>query len=137
MRLIATVAVLAIALAFVTGQAPRAEPASPIETVIQSQIGAFQRGDAAGAFRFASPGIQRRFGSPDVFMQMVESGYPQIRHPSSIAFLEATVQGGVTMQKARILGADGVAVTAVYAMVEIDGVWRIDGVWLLDEETSV
>ncbi len=49
-----------------------------IHDVIERQLAAFERDDADGAFAFASPGIRRRFGTPETFMDMVRRHYPPV-----------------------------------------------------------
>uniref|UniRef100_UPI00403F8DA0 DUF4864 domain-containing protein n=1 Tax=Microcoleus sp. OTE_8_concoct_300 TaxID=2964710 RepID=UPI00403F8DA0 len=42
-----------------------------IRSVVEKQLQAFQKDDAAGAFAFASPGIQQQFRTAENFMHMV------------------------------------------------------------------
>ncbi len=76
------------------------EPADSIQAVIVSQLDALQANDLTAAFAHASPTIQSKFGTPEVFGRMVETGYPVIWRP------------------------------ARYEMWLIDGAWRINGVYL-------
>ena len=76
---------------------------------------------------FASPSIQKRFGSPDVFLTMVARGYPQVYRPRSFQFAERASRDGATLQKVIVVGPDGVAVAAYYEMIQVDGKWRING----------
>jgi ketosteroid isomerase-like protein len=103
-----------------------------IRSVIERQIAAFAKDDAAAAFGFASPSIQRQFGTPETFMGMVQSGYRPVYRPHSLSFREATrVEGGV-VQEVDVIGADGKSARAFYLMErEQDGSWRINGVSLL------
>ena len=57
--------------------------------MISEQIDALRADDFATAFTFASPGIQRMFGSPARFGAMVREGYPMVRRPRDVRFLEA------------------------------------------------
>ncbi len=57
-----------------------------IRGVIERQLAAFERDDADGAFAFASPGIRRRFGTPETFMDMVRRHYPPVYRPRDVAF---------------------------------------------------
>ena len=52
--------------------------ASAIQAVIQDQMAAFKIDDWAGAFSFASPVVQQKFQSPEVFSQMVTAGTPKV-----------------------------------------------------------
>jgi hypothetical protein len=96
--------------------------------VIQRQLDAFQGDRAAEAFGYASPGIQRMFGTADNFMTMVRQGYPQVYRPRSVDFRELVTTEGRIVQKVLFVGPDGVPVVADYIMQrQPDGSWRIDG----------
>ena len=75
MRLFArTVFVFALAIAAAFAAAPDravADPAAETQAVIERQLEAFQRDDWEGAFEFAAPGIQSRFGDAERFGEMV------------------------------------------------------------------
>jgi len=102
-----------------------------ITNVIERQMAAFAKDDAATAFSFASPAIQHQFGSPDTFMQMVESGYRAVYRPRSVSFREARRAADRVIQEVDVIGPDGNGVRAFYIMErESDGSWRIDGVSL-------
>ena len=116
-----------------------AAEAAAIRSVIGAQLEAFQRDDGASAYSFASPTIQRKFGSVEGFMAMVQSGYPVVYRPREVAFLEARVKDGVTVQALRLVGPDGAGFVALYVMEQqADGSWRINGVTLVrnDEVAS-
>jgi Domain of unknown function (DUF4864) len=99
--------------------------------VIERQIAAFAKDDAATAFSFASPAIQHQFGSPDTFMHMVESAYRAVYRPRSVSFREARRAEDRIIQEVDVIGPDGNGVRAFYIMErESDGSWRIDGVSL-------
>ncbi len=103
-----------------------------IRSIIQSQLGAFQRDDGHEAFSYASPGIRQMFQTAEIFMAMVRGGYPAVYRPRAVEFLETLVKDGRTVQMMRFIGPDGVAVIAMYTMErQPDGTWRIDGVVLL------
>ena len=103
-----------------------------IKSVIERQIAAFGRDDAATAFSFASPAIQHQFGSPETFMRMVETGYPQVYRPRSVRFGEAKRAADRVVQEVDVIGPDGAGARAYYLMEhERDGSWRINGVSLV------
>ena len=106
-----------------------------IRAVIEQQIAAFQRDDAEAAFSYASPKIQRMFGSSDKFMRMVRQGYQPVYRPRQVQFgLLARIEGQVT-QRVLLIGPDGLPATALYVMQRLpDGTWRIDGCMLLPAE---
>jgi hypothetical protein len=102
-----------------------------IRTAIEQQIAAFARDDASAAFSYASPAIQRQFGSPDVFMQMVQNGYAAVYRPRSVRFGEARIVEGVIVQQVDLIGPNGLGEHAFYIMERADdGKWRINGVTL-------
>lgn len=116
-----------------------ADEARAIRAVIQSQLEAFRRDDGAAAFAHAAPGIQDRFGTPEGFMAMVRAGYAPVYRPREVEFLEAALRDGRPVQSVRVVGPDGAAVIALYAMErQPDGSWRISAVYLLrsDEVAS-
>ncbi|MCK6450361.1 MAG: DUF4864 domain-containing protein [Alphaproteobacteria bacterium] len=103
-----------------------------IRQVIESQIQAFLRDDGATAFSFATPSIQSQFQTPEVFMQMVRSGYQPVYRPQAVTFKDVIEFNGGPAQRVVVIGPDGVAVMAVYPMRQMpDGVWRIDGCFIL------
>ncbi len=109
------------------------DAAAAIRTVISDQIAAFQADDFATAFTFASPGIQRMFGTPDVFGQMVRQGYPMVWHPGSVRFADLVERDGRTIQRVLVTDGAGALHLLEYEMVpDADG-WRIDGVRLLED----
>lgn len=108
------------------------DPAAPIRSVIQSQLDAFQADDAAGAYAFAAPSIQRMFPTPEIFMTMVQRGYPEVYRPGSVEFGELAPVDGRLLQKVWITGQSGARVLALYTMVRLQGgEWRIAGCVLL------
>ncbi len=103
----------------------RRDPA--IQAVISRQLDAFQRNDGTTAFAIASPMIQAMFGDPTTFMSMVARGYPQVYRAESHKFLSLeTTPDGRLVQRVLIESA-GRTVTALYEMIDLDGVWRING----------
>jgi len=100
-----------------------------IQSVISNQIAAFRAGDGGKAYSFASPGIQRLFPSPGVFMRMVEQGYEPVYRPRSFSFIEQRLVGeDDAVQLVDVVGPDGSAWIATYALRrQPDGTWKITG----------
>ena len=106
------IATLALALVLAAGlvRSAAAEIADSdrtgIQSIIGSQIEAFRRDDAAAAYDFASPMIQTLFPTPEVFMEMVQTGYMPVYRPQSFTFgpLVETPRGPV--QRVFITGPD-------------------------------
>jgi hypothetical protein len=102
-----------------------------IRQVIESQMAAFRADDGAGAYAFASPTIQQKFGNAEVFMEMVRTGYAAVYRPREVEFRELKVENGRLLQEVFVVGPDGSPALAIYEMQrQPDGSWRINGCWL-------
>lgn len=131
---------LAAALLLIAGlmthpaHAGDADPAvkKAIQNVISSQIAAFKIDDAAAAFAFAAPHIQKQFGNPDQFMNMVRQGYQPVYRPQYVEFVHlASDATGQLAQHVIVQAPTGEVVMAVYPMIQDEnGNWRIAGVFL-------
>ena len=105
-----------------------------IRRVIEQQIDAFQQDDGTRAFSFAAPAIRKIFPTAEIFMRMVRQGYQPVYRPRSYAFDELTRIDGRLVQPVRVVGPDGVPVTALYIMErQPDGGWKIGGCVLTRE----
>lgn len=102
------------------------------QSVIESQLKAFQAGNGELAYSFAAPGIKRMFPSAEVFMGMVASGYQPVYKPRSYAFGEAQEMGGTSIaQRVMLVGPDGKDYEALYQLeLQPDGTYRITSVSL-------
>ncbi|MBM3601134.1 MAG: DUF4864 domain-containing protein [Alphaproteobacteria bacterium] len=110
-----------------------------IEKVIRDQLSAFRRDDGAGAFGYASPTIQGIFGTAEIFMEMVRTGYAPVYRPRDVSFKDIVVFQGQPTQRVVIIGPDGVPVMALYMMQrQPDGTWLINGCTLvaLDDKSA-
>lgn len=96
--------------------------------VIAAQIEAFRADDVAGAFAFASRGIQRIFVTPDGFGAMVQEGYPMVWRPAETRFLGLREIDGVVWQEVLVRDGAGAWHLLDYRMIREAGRWRIDGV---------
>lgn len=102
-----------------------------IRAIIGKQVEAFRADDEAAAFGYASPAIQRMFGTPELFMDMVRQGYQPVYRPRVFDFREIVTLDGEPAQKVHVVGPDGRPVTAYYPMLRMpDGSWRINGCFL-------
>ena len=97
--------------------------------VVERQIEALRRDDAATAYAQAAPAIQGMFPSPETFVAMVREGYAAVaraRRYSVDRIEEAGDDGlalGVTLQD-----EDGTDWAALYSLErQPDGAWRITG----------
>lgn len=102
-----------------------------IRETIERQIAAFRQDDAVAAFSQAAPGIQRQFGTPEKFVQMVKSAYPAVYRPRSVMFESVMEVEGLPAQRVMVMGTDGELVRATYIMQQqVLGDWKIAGCYL-------
>jgi hypothetical protein len=87
--------------------------------VIQQQLEAFQRDDAVGAFAFASPAIQAQFGTAELFMQMVKTGYAPVYRPRAVVFADLTIIEGMPAQAVMLMSAAAELVQATYLVQQL------------------
>lgn len=98
--------------------------------VISAQIEAFQSNDLDTAFSFASPTIQKMFGSAKRFGEMVRNTYPMVWRPSDVRFGGFFVEGEKQVQTVFFTDEVGSVFEARYEMLAIDTGWQIDGVYV-------
>ena len=122
---------LLLALAPLVASAQDAVPpadAQAVRAVIEAQLEAFRRDDAARAFSLATPGIRETFGSAENFLAMVRASYAVVYRPKSVAFEAPLVIDGDVVQPVRLTDAEGRAWLALYPMQrQPDGSWRTNG----------
>lgn len=128
---------LALTVAMGLAGAARADEAA-VRSVISAQIEAFKAGDVVRAYSYASPFIQQKFGTPEIFGTMVREGYPMVWNPSEVTFLEIEDIGGRFWQNVLVRDASGTDYIVEYEMIEGEAGWRINGVRVREApETSV
>lgn len=105
-----------------------AAEARAVREVIEAQIEAFRKDDAAKAFSLATPGIRELFGSPERFIEMVRASYAVVYRPASVAFDAPVLIKGNVFQPVRMTDSQGRAWLALYPMQrQPDGHWRTNG----------
>ena len=124
----AALLVLAVSVA---AQGLGREEVGAMQRVIDAQLDAFARDDEQGAFAFASPGIQERFGTAATFAQMVREQYAVVYRPASRAFLRPVVEEGTVIFPVQLSDRDGRVWVALYTMQRVAGAWRIAGCQLV------
>ena len=128
MRRILTALFLTFALTLPPFMA-KAQDLGEFRRIIEGQIAAFQSGDGEGAYQFASPNIKAIFPNVEMFMGMVEKGYPQIWRPKSVRFGGISDDLGGPTQKVLIIDQGGKLWQVLYLMQQQpDGSWKINGV---------
>lgn len=137
--IVGMVCTVATAASGAAGQALSADDRAAIRAVIESQIAAFQRDDADGAFAFAAPGIRQKFGDAATFIRMVRDGYGPVYRPREVVFRGIDETGALPIQEVLVVGPDGNGFIARYPMQkQPDGGWLIAGCFLspFDGETT-
>lgn len=113
-----------------SAQAVSAADAAAVRKVIEAQLDAFRKDDAARAFSYATSGIRLTFGTAENFMEMVRTQYAVVYRPRTVAF-DAPIRlddDDELVQPVRMTDADGRAWVALYPMQRgPDGVWRTNG----------
>ena len=120
-----TGAVLAL---FIAGAAAAQDAGAEIRQVIRDQIAAFRADDFETAFTYASPMIERMFGTPERFGQMVRQGYPMVWRPAEVDFAALNERGGRLFQNVLVTDSGGQLHVLEYEMVQTDAGWEINGV---------
>ena len=108
-----------------------------IQDSILRQIEAFANNDGEQAWAYASEGIKRRFGSSQVFVDMVREAYPAVHNATQIEFTENVPHGIFHIQVVKLKGPEGKSWDAYYRMVQIEGVWKIAGVRLQPADLGI
>ena len=111
-----------------------------IEQTIRQQLDAFGRDDAESAFAFATPDIQRMFGSSDSFMQMVRDNYEPVYRSTGIQFERLTMAPSSPassstqwVQAVRITDDEGKVWRALFTMRrQADHGWKVGGCQLVE-----
>ena len=102
--------------------------ARAVREVIEAQLDAFKKDDAARAFSLATAAIRERFGSAGNFLEMVRSSYAVVYRPRSVLFEAPVLIDGEVVQPVRMTDAEGRGWIALYPMQrQPDGSWRTNG----------
>jgi hypothetical protein len=129
---------LAALLIGVAAPAHAANDVATAQAIINSQVEAFGRDDAAKAYSYAAPEIRRLFPQPDIFLSMVQRSYAPVYRHKSFEFGEARVADGRVAQRVHILDANGEAWEALYTLEQQpDGSLKIIGCVLIKAGQAV
>ena len=105
--------------------------------LIERQLDAFSRDDAAGAYAEAAPQIKAIFPDADAFMAMVRHGYAPVYRHRSVEFGPAKVEADTIEQEATFVDNQGKVWKAMYRLSrEPDGGWLISACWLIEAGAS-
>jgi hypothetical protein len=125
--------------AFLACAAPAAaDDVAAAQNVIRSQEQAFSRDDAAAAYSYAAPVIQKLFPQADIFLFMVQNSYAPVYRHRSFEFGEARTEGNWVAQRVHIVDANGETWEALYTLEQqADGSFKITGCTLLKAGEAV
>jgi hypothetical protein len=108
-----------------------------IHDTILRQIEAFANNDGEQAWAYASEGIKRRFGSSQVFVEMVREAYPAVHSATQIEFTESVPHGIFHIQVVKLKGPEGKSWDAYYRMVQVEDEWKVAGVRLQPADIGI
>jgi hypothetical protein len=110
-------------------QAVSREDAAAVRMVIEAQIDAFRKDDAARAFSYATNNIRLTFVTAENFMEMVRTQYAVVYRPHTVAFdVPVPIDDDELVQPVRLTDDEGRNWVALYPMQRgADGVWRTNG----------
>ena len=129
---------LVLIFALLAGASARADDVATAQDIIRAQEQAFGRDDARAAYSYAAPAIREIFPAPDIFMSMVQNGYPPVYRHKSFEFGDSQSEGGRIAQHVHIIDANGEAWEALYTLEQqADGSYKITGCSLLKAGQAV
>ncbi|KPP96777.1 DUF4864 domain-containing protein [Marinobacter sp. HL-58] len=135
-NIVILVACLAL-VALWTTQPLAADKDAEIRDTILRQIEAFANDDQEEAWAHASDGIKRRFGSSQVFIDMVRQAYPAVHSATAIEFDRRVPHRDFEIQVVKLQGPEGKRWDAYYRMVQVEGAWKIAGVRLQEADMGI
>lgn len=111
------------------------EDAAAIHQVVQSQLEALSKDDAASAFELATPEKRTLIGDADSFLQLIKEEYGPIYRFQQAIFSEPALVDGNAIQMVRVTDSTSRVWLAVFWMQQgEDRSWKIDGCELLPTE---
>jgi hypothetical protein len=113
----------------------KAEDAAAIHEVVQSQLDALSKDDAAGAFELATPEKRTLIGDADSFLRLIKEEYNPIYRFQHAIFSEPALVDGDAIQVVRVTDSTSRVWLAVFWVQQgEDQSWKIDGCELLPTE---
>jgi len=119
---------IALSLVSSAGLAQDAPSPDGARQLIEKQLDAFAHDDAVAAYALAAPRIKAMFPDPNIFMAMVQAGYPAVYHHRSVEFGPSQASDGAIAQAVTFTDGDGQVWSAIYSLEKQgDGGWAIAG----------
>jgi hypothetical protein len=111
--------------------------AASSRALIERQLDAFERDDAAAAYALAAPTIKDMFSDADHFIAMVRDHYAPVYRHRSAEFGAFKESGNDASLEATLVDQDNVVWTALYSFRRVpNGDWLISGCVLAKAEAS-
>lgn len=117
-------------------RADETSPGDEIKTIILEQLNAFKQSDAAKAYSYAANAIKAQFPSPQVFFQMVRSGYGPLFSAREIGFGKTIEADEGFYQEVWLSDRNGDSWLGIYRMNQFQGDWKINGVLLKKSQST-
>ena len=106
-----------------------------VRSVVEAQLAALAKDDAAKAFSYAAPNVRKAVGTASRFLSMVQNDYPVVYRPASVAFLKPEGDGDEVVQRVQMQDASGNAWLAIYGLQRQKGnLWRITGCAVIENK---
>ena len=100
-------------------------PPAEARAVVADQLNAFERDDAADAFRLSAPQVREKFASPAEFIDTIKANYGPIYRHRSVDFGVAARQGDKIGMVVTIVAEDNEVWSALFVLSrQGDGEWR-------------
>ena len=135
--MLATLAIFGVYALMTAAHAASLTPADEksIRAVVEGQLAALAKDDAAKAFSYAAPNVRKAVGTAKRFLSMVQNDYPVVYRPASVAFLKPEGDGDEIVQRVQMQDASGNAWLAVYSLQRQKGnLWRITGCAVIENK---
>lgn len=109
-----------------------------IRAVIERQLEALRRDDAEQAFALVAPEIQRAYGTPRRYLEVMRTAYAPVTRPVSVAFRDLWLLEGEVVQQLQVTDAAGTVWRVFYPMQrQKDGSWRTAGCQLARQARAI
>ena len=103
-----------------------------IRAIVERQLSAFKNDDIVTAFSLACPELQRQFGTPHGFVEMIKINYQPIYNPRAVIFEGIVYTQQQPTLKMMLMTQGGNLVRALCVMQQqSDLSWRMAGCQLL------
>jgi hypothetical protein len=100
-------------------------PPAEARSVVADQLSAFERDDAADAFRLTAPQVRDKFSSPADFIDAIKTNYGPIYRHRSVDFGPAAREGDKIGMVVTIVAEDNEVWSALFVLSKQgDGQWR-------------